>query len=121
VIRATLLGGGDADAREHAIAAALEPHAQNAVILEGLPAQHNALAGHARLDVVRIAAGCPCCQGNTVLRVHLNRLLRQRPDRLFIGVMAADHVPALRAFLSSPPYDGMLELTQDLLPGSRSR
>ena len=121
MIPTTLVAGADAGARERAIAAALDGALHAAAILEGLPASDTLLETRAGLDVSRIAAGCPCCQGNLVLRVTLNRVLQKRPDRLFIALASLQHLAALRDFLASAPYSRMLALTQDLLPPSRSQ
>jgi G3E family GTPase len=66
------------------------------------------------LLIERIAPGCLCCTGNLVLRVTLNRLLRRRPERLFIGPATTEHLDQLRSWLQLPPYDQLLELTPDL-------
>ncbi len=122
----TLVTGTAASAREAAIAAHLsdlhedctQPIMQpitQAIILEGLA------SGNSPLDdlpsgqtVARIAPGCLCCTGNLVLRVTLNRLLRQRPRRIFIGVADSEHLDQLRSWLESEPYDQLLRLTSDL-------
>lgn len=117
----TLVTGPGAAAREAAIAAHLsnphDPHdtGAQAVILEGLA------SGNSPLDdlppgqtLARIAPGCLCCTGNLVLRVTLNRLLRQRPRRIFIGVADGGHLDQLRSWLQSEPYDQLLRLTSDL-------
>ena len=118
----TLVTGPGAAAREAAIAAHLSDlhgdHTQpsmQAIILEGLA------SGSSPLDdlppgqtVARIAPGCLCCTGNLVLRVTLNRLLRQRPRRIFIGVADSEHLDQLRSWLQSEPYDQLLRLTSDL-------
>jgi hypothetical protein len=44
----------------------------------------------------------------------LNRLLRQRPRRIFIGVADSEHLDQLRSWLQSEPYDQLLRLTSDL-------
>lgn len=118
----TLVTGPGAAAREAAIAAHLSdlhedrvhPISQ-AIVLEGLA------SGSSPLDdlpsgqtVARIAPGCLCCTGNLVLRVTLNRLLRQRPRRIFIGVADSGHLDQLRSWLQSEPYDQLLRLTSDL-------
>ena len=114
----TLVTGASASSREAAIAAHLsdlhEDGAQ-AIILEGLA------YGSSPLDdlspgqtLARIAPGCLCCTGNLVLRVTLNRLLRQRPRRIFIGVADSGHLDQLRSWLESEPYDQLLRLTSDL-------
>jgi len=114
----TLVTGTSAQAREAAIAAALADSDQipsTAIILEGLAPGNSPLdAFHDRLQPARIAPGCLCCTGNLVLRVTLNRLLRQRPERLFIGVAGSEHLDQLRSWLQAEPYDQLLRLTDDL-------
>lgn len=123
MIPVTIVTGGRAAEREAAIQARLDPvhHAGiTAVIIEGLP------DGTSRLDtdgphqsqhlqLQRIAPGCLCCTGNLVMRVTLNRLLRNKPARLFIAISNAAHLPQLREALRSPPYDAWLTLTEDIL------
>jgi hypothetical protein len=118
-IPTTLVIGASAAAREAAIAAALEDPATPrsdgaAVILEGLPSGSSPLENSDKLLISRIAPGCLCCAGNLVMRVTLNRLLRQRPARLFIGVAATTHLDQLRSWLSSAPYDQLLALLPEL-------
>lgn len=125
----TLVMGGSAAQREAAIAARLAQvasgagpsgaaagptRAVSAVLLEGLPSGQTLLSPSDSLPVHRIAPGCLCCTGNLVLRVTLNRILRLRPERLFIGLAATDHLDQLRSWLQEPPYDQLLELTADL-------
>jgi G3E family GTPase len=114
----TLVTGVHARAREAAIAAYLAEHhspSLPAVILEGLAPGASPLdAMEGELKLARIAPGCLCCAGNLVLRVTLNRLLRQRPERLFIGVARSEHLDQLRSWLQSEPYDQLLRLTPDL-------
>ena len=114
----TLVTGAGAATREAAIAARLSDlheDGMQAIILEGLA------SGLSPLDdlppeqtVARIAPGCLCCTGNLVLRVTLNRLLRRRPRRIFIGVADSEHLDQLRSWLQSEPYDQLLRLTSDL-------
>lgn len=111
---ATLVTGASVALREAAIAAALPPGQRVALILEGLSDGRSPLVSSAMLDVHRVAPACLCCTGNLVLRVTLNRILRNRPDRLFIGVANRDHLDQLRSWLQQPPYDQLLELTPDL-------
>jgi len=118
-IPATLVTGASARRREAAIASALEGAQTDgrhgiAVILEGLPDGGPGLEASDKLLITRIAPGCLCCAGNLVMRVTLNRLLRQRPQRLFIGVADGTHLDQLRSWLSSAPYDQLLALTADL-------
>lgn len=123
-VSASLVIGAGAGARERLIAAQLAPHAPGlvAVLLEGLPdglagglpGASDPLVSSAHLLVERIAPGCLCCIGNLVLRVTLNRLLRRRPDRLYLGLADSAHLDQLRSWLRQPPYDQLLELTPDL-------
>lgn len=125
-VATTLVTGPTARAREAAIAAHLSTHRSDAsgdgrdaivpaVILEGLAPGTSPLdAMEGELKLARIAPGCLCCAGNLVLRVTLNRLLRQRPERLFIGVARSEHLDQLRSWLESEPYDQLLRLTPDL-------
>lgn len=111
----TLVIGGTASAREAAIQPLLAD-ASTAVILEGLPdgqaLLNSDLSRH--LEITRIAPSCLCCTGNLVMRVTLNRLLRNQPSRLFIGVASTEHLTALRTFLKEAPYDHILHLTNDV-------
>jgi G3E family GTPase len=117
-VTATLVTGASAQAREAAIAGALSDASRipaTAVILEGLASGVSPLdAIQDQLRFARIAPGCLCCTGNLVLRVTLNRLLRQRPERLFIGVAGGEHLDQLRSWLQSKPYDQLLRLTDDI-------
>ena len=118
-VTASLVTGATAAARERLIAAHLvasPPAAACAVLLEGLPDGHPTLVPSPALLIERIAPGCLCCTGNLVLRVTLNRLLRRRPDRLFIGLATTEHLDQLRSWLRHPPYDQLLELTPDQHP-----
>ncbi len=115
-VPAILVTGASAAAREAAIAAQLaalptsSDAAFSAVILEGLPSGSSPLDTSPSVRLVRLAVGCPCCAGNLVLRVTLNRLLRQRPERLFIGLASSEHLDQLRSWLQQPPYDQLLAL-----------
>jgi hypothetical protein len=141
-VATTLVTGASAIAREQAIAAALldpsidqpDPHnssapsdtsspaspgassarLDSAVILEGMIASGTPLVSTPTLQVVRIAPGCLCCDGNLVLRVTLNRLLRQRPRRLYIGLARSEHLDQLRSWLQDAPYDQLLALNPDI-------
>lgn len=113
----TLVLGRTAAARETAIAAALQDDESTAVLLEGLPDGQTRLPGGdtiAGLAIVRIAPGCICCSGNLPMRVHLNRVLRKKPQRMFMGIASADHLAEIRRFLSASPYDKLLHLTKDV-------
>ncbi len=123
----TLVTGPNAAARETAILAALLPGQRCAIVLEGLPDGSSTLAPEALAALSptpvlhRIAPGCLCCSGNLVLRVTLNRILRQRPARLYLALANAEHLQQLRALLAGAPYDALLALTPDLrAPPARS-
>ncbi len=117
---ASLVTGNHASHREATIAALLDPRLHTAIILEGLPEGGSVLdastasAAHPDLNISRIAPGCMCCTGNLVMRVTLNRMLRNKPARLYIGVANSEHIEQLRLFLTQPPYDTLLSLTADI-------
>jgi hypothetical protein len=111
----TLVTGGRASAREAAIAAAIDPAAVTALILEGLPGGNSNFDSLSTISpVVRIAPGCPCCVGNLTMRVTLNRILRHPPARLYISLATATHLDQIRRFLTQAPYDTLLTLTEDM-------
>lgn len=111
----TIVTGATAALREAAILATLDT-SPTAIIIEGLPDGKAplALTTLPAVHISRIAPGCLCCTGNLVMRVTLNRLLRQHPARLFIAVASDTHLAALRDFLAAPPYDRLLTLTSDI-------
>jgi hypothetical protein len=128
---AAIVTGPSASAREEAIVEALAAlgaaAAGNtiALLLEGVPdgsdrfhderfSELQRQAGFRLLPVVRIAPSCLCCTGNLTMRVHLNRLLRAKPQRLYIGVSPGTHLAALQEFLSQPPYDEFLTLNETM-------
>ncbi len=120
-VATTLVTGPSAGAREQAIAAriaaspgSMHQDGASAVILEGLALAGSPLEASPSILLSRIAPGCLCCAGNLVLRVTLNRLLRQRPGRLYIALARGDHLDQLRSWLQSAPYDQLLELTEVL-------
>lgn len=119
----TLVIGADAGAREAIIAEAVDSSLPTAVILEGLPSGDAPLAelaaSHPLLSVMRIAPGCICCNGNLTMRVTLNRLLRQSPQRLFISLADSSHLERIVLFLSQEPYDKFLNLTKEMVVDSR--
>jgi G3E family GTPase len=125
-VATTLVTGASAADREQAIfdqltLSNLHQHgAKTAVILEGLPSGSSpldSLPEHVLCE--RIAPGCLCCAGNLVLRVTLNRLLRQRPERIFIGIARSEHLDQLRSWLQAEPYDQLLRLSSDLVSSHR--
>jgi hypothetical protein len=123
----TLVTGGTAGAREAAIVAALFNNIADAasdinrhpsIILEGMPHGTDSFADAAKrfphLTIVRIAPGCPCCNGNLTMRVTLNRILRHRPDALYISLATSTHLDQVRAFLTQDPYDKLLHSAKDI-------
>ncbi|HYD61389.1 MAG TPA: GTPase [Noviherbaspirillum sp.] len=115
MITTTIVVGASPALREAAIAAAFASGSDTAVILEGLPDANSSLeASSPRLRIARIAPGCVCCTGNLTMRVTLNRMIRGKPERLYIGLATSAHIEQVRAFLTAPPYDNLLTLTQDL-------
>jgi hypothetical protein len=118
----TLVAGGSAGQREEAIAAQMQgnaaPDVSTALILEGLP-NGTASFDHGLfpnvVHIVRLAPGCPCCSGNLVMRVTLNRILRHPPAQLYIGLSTVNHLEQVRKFLTQPPYHELLALGVDLV------
>jgi hypothetical protein len=112
----TLVLGSSPAEREQAVARLLSPGARQAVILEGMPDCNSPLpaSSGSALQIARIAAGCPCCAGNIVMKVHLHRMLRLSPQHLYIALARPDHAAQLRRFLQQPPYDSLLGLTVDV-------
>jgi hypothetical protein len=112
----TLVTGASAAQREQAIAARLAPLCPTIVILEGFPSGSSPLENlesFSHLKIIRIAAGCLCCTGNLVMRVTLNRILRDPPQQLYLSIADATHLGALRNFLTTAPYDQLLILNED--------
>jgi G3E family GTPase len=112
----SLVIGAQAASREASIAACIEPDVSTAVILEGLaPGVSHLEPFVARgVQIIRIAPGCMCCVGNLTLKVHLNRLLRKAPSRLFIALATPTHLDQIRNFLTREPYDALLTLTVNI-------
>ena len=108
-----LVHGGDAAAREKAIARHLPPGAPAVALLEGL-AGGTGLEPSDALKVMRIAPGCPCCTGNLTMQVTLNRILRDPPAALFLSLADASHLESVRSFLQQEQYCARLTLGPDL-------
>ncbi len=108
-----LVHGGDAAAREAAIARHLRPGATAVALLEGL-ASDTGLEPSDTLQVIRIAPGCPCCTGNLTMQVTLNRVLRHPPATLFLSLADASHLESIRSFLQQEQYCVRLMLGPDL-------
>jgi hypothetical protein len=102
----TLVHGGHHRDREKAIADRAS-HSRAGVIIEGLPDGSGlleTLAASGQLQLQRIAPGCPCCMGNLTVRVTLNRMLKQVPAQIYLGIADATHLPALREFVQEAQY-----------------
>ena len=113
----TLVSGGSYAQREAVIAASLitYPKAQrNAAILEGLPEGEFTLLAFPDLALHRLAPGCMCCIGNLAMRVTLNRVLRQAPERLYLALSDAEHLAKIIEFLRQDAYRERVRLDQDL-------
>ncbi len=108
-----LVHGGDAAARERAIAGEIPPGTAAVALLEGL-ATESGLSSTESLTVLRIAPGCPCCTGSLTMRVTLNRLLRHPPAILFMSLTDASHLTSVQSFLQEEQYCGRLELGPEL-------
>ena len=104
------------------IAGTLDEGVRTAVILEGLPTGSSPFDASLPpwLTIARIAPGCICCTGNLPMRVTLNRILRQHPERLYISLADSRHLSQVRQFLQQEPYDKWLGLTKELTADSRS-
>lgn len=119
-VNLVLLAGGNYQERESWIAADLltipEPSGiQTGIILEGLPCGIMPLQSISSSTVERIAPGCFCCIGNLVLRVTLNRVLRQKPDRLYLAMNDQEHLSSLQSFLETEPYLGLLMFERQVI------
>ncbi|MBY0574777.1 MAG: GTPase [Undibacterium sp.] len=111
--RLFLLAGGKYHEREDHIASRLALLGENlvcAVIMEGLPTASLSLSNTKKLTIVRTAPGCLCCIGNLVMRVTLTRLLRLKPDILFIAIQDASHLEGLRTMIAAHDYGALLNL-----------
>ncbi|MET3106891.1 G3E family GTPase [Oxalobacteraceae bacterium GrIS 2.11] len=118
MIQTTLVLGSSAFEREQAIAAELAAIGQHdgrsAVLLEGLGSGQLLIAEDPNTSVVRIAAGCLCCSNNMILRIYLNRLIRQKPQRLFLSLSTEPHLDQLKQYLSTADYQNILEVSKVL-------
>ena len=120
-VQLTIVSGGNYQQRENRIASMLKGFTQTknvAIILEGLPSGESSLESLLEASpssrIERIAPGCVCCIGQLALRVTLNRLLRQHPERLFLAISDVVHIDALTALLQAPPYDQWITLGESI-------
>lgn len=111
-VQVTLRVARDAAQRQAALDAWLaSAPAPRAVVVEGALA---ALAAPDDVEIVRLAAGCPCCLGLVPLRVALARLLRARRPRALLLLVAGDaHLPRLHAMLASGELGALAVNTAD--------
>jgi len=119
MISTTLVVGASAADREQAIAdmlaAETDPQShRSAILLEGLANGKSTLEAGKQRIVERIAAGCLCCSNNMIMRVYLNRLIQQKPQRLFLCLSNHAHLKQITGFLGSPAYKNILELSRVL-------
>lgn len=108
-----LLSGADYARREAAIADALRRLPADTtvgIILEGLPDGSMPLQSSPNIQVMRIAPGCFCCIGNLTMRVTLNRLLRNKPQQLYVGIASMEHLDNVLQVLGSAPYVDLLRV-----------
>lgn len=115
-----LVAGGNYQERESWINAELSTSREQSVvktgiILEGLPSGIMPLQSHPSLIVERIAPGCFCCIGNLVLRVTLNRMLRQKPECLYLAMNNQEHLGSLKNFLESEPYIDLFTFEREVI------
>lgn len=107
------VAGSSYEEREAWIATAISQQASArtcGVLLEGLPCGSFPLESEPHVVVERIAPGCFCCIGNLVMRVTLNRMVRQEFHTLYIAINDAEHLAALQASLSSEAYLQRLQI-----------
>lgn len=119
-VELVLVAGGSYQERESWIASTLAQHrlipqAKIAVVLEGLPTGSMLLQASPTLFIERIAPGCICCIGNLVLRVTFTRLLRLKPDYLYLAINDCAHLENLKAFLQQDTYANILHLGQETM------
>jgi hypothetical protein len=121
MIRCTIVCGGDPTTREAAIATRLDPHHGAAVIIEGARAATPQLplpGTPALSSLINIVPDCPCCGTALILRVTLDRVLRQRAPVLFLSLDASTHASHVATLLQSAPYAAMISLQPLLDCGS---
>jgi hypothetical protein len=114
LIPTTIVAGSTAQAREDWIGQDLDAAGKPAaaLLLEGLPTGSSPLDEMSQLTIRRTSPGCLCCAGNLVMKVTLDRLLRARPPRLYLGVAPGTHLQALATMLTAPPYSDWLQLKE---------
>lgn len=122
MLETSLVVGGTAAAREASLVNTIDVTVTNFIVFEGLPggrADFVQLIHTTQTQIIRIAPGCPCCTGNLILRVTLNRILRHhQPHHLYLCLANNQHLAAFRIFLAQPPYDKLLHLNQDIVAES---
>lgn len=109
-----LVYGANQRARESAIKTQMNPTLFAIALLEGMVLSEASPDPLGSMKVVRLAAGCTCCTGNLIMRVMLNRALKEKPDIVFLSLANSAHLTAVRDFLQEDQYCGRLELGRDL-------
>lgn len=110
MIPTVLITGGTAQEREQLIAEQLAPDLSAIALLEGSLPPSGTLTSIPNLATHLLTGGCPCCAGNLVLKVTLNRAIRSRPEQLFISLRSPAHSKTLIALLQDPSYAGHLNV-----------
>ncbi len=121
MIAATLVTGKSAFDRELAIAAELDVDTaskssplKSAILLEGLGDGKTCLIESDQLIIARIATGCLCCSNNMIMRIYLNRLIHQKPQRLFLSLSTDAHLEQIKQFFGAPDYAKIISLSKIL-------
>ncbi len=120
----SLVFGGTATSRHEAIAARVSEDKKTAAIIEGIAgtgALDSMLPSSNNLQLVHLAPGCPCCTGQLVMRVTLNRLLRQHPDQIYLSLANTEHLTGVINFLQEDQYRERLKIGEAVdcsIPGT---
>jgi G3E family GTPase len=84
------------------------------VLLEGFSDGKPCLVDNDHLIIARIATGCLCCSNNMIMRIYLNRLIHQKPQRLFLGLSTDTHLDQITQFFNAPDYAKIIALSKIL-------
>jgi hypothetical protein len=113
----TLVSGGSSESRERAIASMLPSPSNDAAVvialLEDIPSGQSALDDLA-IQSHRIANCCPCCIGTLPITVTLNKILRQSPTRIYLGLASSHSVESIKKLLKSMPYNDLIVLDKEI-------
>jgi G3E family GTPase len=113
MISTWLVVGMSAFDREQAITKLLTNTAslKSAILIEGLSDGKSILESNDLVIVARIASGCLCCSNNMIMRIYLNRLIRQKPQQLILSLSTSSHLDQIEEFLAAPDYAKNLEVS----------